>query len=412
MKIAIVTQFFFPDNFLINDISAKLVKNGNEVTVLTGLPDYSTNKIPEEYTWFKRRHEFIKGVEVIRVPIIARRQGIIFRALNYLSFMIMSGFYVFFKPLKADLILSYQTAPVLMTLAAIILKRKLRVPLLIYCLDVWPDQLKVWKVKENNIIFKLVHRYSKFAYSAADILAISSEPFRSYMIEVNKVDGAKIELLPQHSASMLLDDSSDINSTKKDSKNINLVFAGSIGKQQNLECLINAIAFVPADLDFIVHIFGDGVCLETCKELAAKLDILKHIVFYGRVPQNSLKTIYNQADAFILTMRSVKEIGFSANTVPTRLNGYMSAGKPIIASIDGGAQEIIKENKLGICVPASSPKELAEAITDFITNQHKYKQCGNNSLKYYNDNCTEEVFLKRLTDIFNRLLSKTNNGGK
>ena len=163
------------------------MKRGNKVTVLTGLPDYSTTKIPKEYKWFKRRHEVHNGVEIIRVPIIARHHGFIFRVLNYLSFFINGSIYALIHKIDADVIFSYQLAPILMVNPAIIYKKKLKVNMFLYVLDIWPDQMKIWHIKESNPLFKLVHKYCKYAYKNGTIVGITSKPFKDYLISVNNL---------------------------------------------------------------------------------------------------------------------------------------------------------------------------------------------------------------------------------
>ena len=109
MKILIVGQYYYPDNFRINDISKEFAQRGHRVTVLTGLPDYTTGKVPWKYKFFRRRREVVDGVDVIRVPIIARRTGFLFRAVNYLSFLINSTLYAQFAKKDYDIIFSYQS---------------------------------------------------------------------------------------------------------------------------------------------------------------------------------------------------------------------------------------------------------------------------------------------------------------
>lgn len=207
-KILIICQYFWPDNFLVNEISEEFVKRGYKVTVLTGLPDYATSKIPKKYKWFKNRKENYNGVDIIRVPIIARHHGVIFRVFNYLSFFINSSFYALFHKFDCDIIFSYQTAPVLMINPAMILRKRLKKPLFIYVLDIWPDQMKVWNVNEKNPLYKIMLKYCKKAYNSGDIVGITSRPFKDYLINVCDVNENKIIYLPQHSSRM------DIKNTK------------------------------------------------------------------------------------------------------------------------------------------------------------------------------------------------------
>lgn len=404
MKILIVCQYFWPDNFLINEISSELVKKGNKVTVLTGLPDYTTSKIPSKYKFGRNRRENYNGVEVIRVPIIARHHGFIWRVLNYLSFFINSSIYAMFHKFDCDIIYSWQTAPVLMINPAMIIKKMTKKPLFIYVLDLWPDQMKVWNVKENNILYKIVHRYCKKAYGSGDVVGITSKPFEDYLVDVCEVDSSKIKYMPQHSARLDLNE----RETKSKNESINLIFAGNIGQQQNVECLLKAVSMVETKKDFKIHIYGDGTSFEDCKRLCKELKLDDKVIFYGRVSKEELNDIYPQMDAFLLTLCSEKEMGFAANTVPAKLQGYMSAGKPILASIDGGANEIIKESNCGKAVASGDYVEYAKIISDFINNPSEYKECGNNALKYFDENFEKNIVINNLINEFRKLVFDEN----
>lgn len=408
MKIIVVCQYYWPDNFLINDICEEFVKKGNQVTVLTGLPDYTTTKVPKEYKFFKRRKEVHNGVEIIRVPIIARHHGFLCRVINYLSFFINASIYAHFMKIDADVILSYQLAPVLMVNPSIILKKKLKIPMFLYVLDIWPDQMKIWNVRENNPIYKLVLKYCKYAYGSGDVVGITSKPFRDYLINVCNVNKNKIEYLPQHSDKMHIEGNNDENN---DNDETNLIFAGNIGQQQNLECLLKAVQLMKTNKKFLIHIYGNGTSFEKCKDLANEFNINDRVIFYGRVPKEKLNEVYPKMDAFLLTLCSEKEIGFVANTVPAKLQGYMSAGKPIIASIDGGASDIIKESNCGIVVPSGDYKEFAKALDEFVENKNNYSNCGKNAIEYFEKNFEKSIVLDKFENCLKKLISKNKDCG-
>ena len=128
------------------------------------MPDYATSVVPQESKHGKKRDEIRNGVRIHRVPIIARHHGFVYRVLNYLSFWISSSLYALTHEYEADVIMSYQTAPIFMGAGGIVLKKKLKKPLFFYCLDIWPDQMKIWGVNEKNPIFSLVKLYCQHAY--------------------------------------------------------------------------------------------------------------------------------------------------------------------------------------------------------------------------------------------------------
>ena len=401
MKICIVSEYYKPDNFLINEITPELVKAGHEVTVLTGLPDYSTGKIPKEYRCFRRRHEIIDGVEVIRVPTIARRKGFVFRILNYLSFMLSSGVFSLFWGKKFDIVLTYQLSPITQVLAGKVIKWKQKAPHIIYCLDLWPASVNAWGFFEGSVVFKIAHSLSKWAYKHADCIAVSSRPFIDYLVKTNNLLEEGMVYLPQHSPRM----KEAATAKRSTTDEVNLIFAGNIGSVQNVECLIRAVALVQTERNYQVHIYGDGSRCEDCKRLSKSLATDSRIVFHGRVPRSKLDEIYPKMDGLLLTLASEKTAGAIATTVPAKFQNYLSTGKPIIASIDGGAAEIIKQIDCGLVAPADDEEALAEIIKKFVENPSGYSKYGERGVKYFNENYTKEIFISRLIKILEKTVS-------
>lgn len=394
MKILIVSQHFYPDNFRVNDIAKALVENGHQVTVLTSLPDYATGKVPADCKGLKNRETEWNGVKVIRSFSIARRSGIIFRALNYVSFFLTSTFKARALKEKFDIVMCYQTSPVLMANGARACAKKQKIPFMVYCLDLWPESLKAWHVGEGNPLFKLMNAYSKGVYNSADLVGVTSKPFMNYLNKVNDVPMEKLVYLPQHAEPLDL-------VKKEDSDQTVFAFGGNIGSVQNIECIIKAVSKI-RDLDgFSVEIYGDGSELENCKKLSTELGTDEKIKFFGRVDWNTLKENYNHADAFLLTLKSEGIIG---QTIPAKLQEYMSGARPVIASIEGAAEEVIRESGCGICVEADNSDALADAMKDFVLNKEKYSSCGEKGKEYFERNFTREIFISNLENHFQSIM--------
>ena len=241
---------------------------------------------------------------------------------------------------KFDVVMCYQTSPVLMANGAKAYAKKNKVPFMVYCLDLWPESLKAWHVGEGNPLFKLMHKYSMSIYNGADLVGVTSKPFMDYLHTVNKVPIDKMVYLPQHAEPLSLEPK------EFDGKTI-FAFGGNIGSVQNIECIIRAVSEIK-DLDgFGVEIYGDGSELENLKKMSAELGTEEKITFFGRVDWTTLKEKYQNVDAFLLTL---KPEGIIGQTIPAKLQEYMSGARPVIASIEGAAEESIKDSECGICV--------------------------------------------------------------
>ena len=217
MKILVVCQYYYPEQFRINDICETLVKKENEVTVLTGLPNYPRGKVSKEYKFFRKRKEKINGVNVIRSFEIGRRRGIIFRVLNYLSYMISASIKACFMKEQFDVVYVYQLSPVLMAVPGIIYKKRHNTKMVLYCLDLWPESVTTFGIKENTLIYKLIDKISRKIYNKADEILVSSETFKQDIKKKLKQD-IKIEYIPQYSENILS------AKTHKWHKEINFVF--------------------------------------------------------------------------------------------------------------------------------------------------------------------------------------------
>lgn len=386
MRILIVSQHFYPDNFRVNDIACALTERGHEVTVLTSLPDYTTGKVPADCKGRANRQVEWNGVRIIRTFSVSRRKGLLFRALNYLSFFLSST--VKARRLKSsfDVVLCYQTSPVLMANGARACAKKQKIPFMVYCLDLWPESLKAWHVGEKNPLFKLMHRYSRRLYNSADLIGVSSKPFMQYLQTVNGVPDDKMVYLPQHAEPLDLP-------SKQPSDQTVFAFGGNIGSVQNVDCIIRAVAALKDVQGFRVEIYGEGGELENCKALAESLQVQDTVAFFGRVDWQTLKQRYANADAFLLTLRKAGVIG---HTVPAKLQEYMSGARPVIAAIDGASAEIIQQSGCGMCVKAGDSDALADAMRDFILHREKYAACGANGKAYFDAHFTREKFITDL----------------
>ncbi len=396
MNLLIVSQHFYPDNFRINDIAQALTQEGHRVTVLTSRPDYATGRVPADCKGRENREVMWNGVRIIRTFSVERRQGALFRALNYISFCLSSTWKARRLKERFDAVLCYQTSPVLMANAARACAKKQRIPFFLYCLDLWPESLKAWHMGEGNPLFKLMHRYSRKMYNSADLVLVSSKPFMDYLLAVNGVPTEKMHYLPQHAEPLTLAEKVAGDTTV-------FAFGGNIGSVQNVECILHAVAALRGEEGFAVEIYGDGSELENCKKLAASLEVEEKVTFFGRVDWQTLKSSYERADAFLLTLKSEGIIG---QTVPAKLQEYMSGGRPVIAAIGGAAAEVIREAACGIVVAANDSEGLAAAMRDFMHNRAAYAACGPNGQVYFEAHFTREKYIEELERCFDSIERK------
>lgn len=151
MKILIVSQHYWPENFRITDIAESLVSNGHQVTVLCGLPNYPKGYIFGGYKHGKNRTQEHNGVRIIRAKEIARRKGILFRFLNYYSFPYHANKLIRKLDKDFDVVLVNELSPIMSAVPGIKYAKKHNKPLIMYEMDLWPESLLAGGIKKGFV---------------------------------------------------------------------------------------------------------------------------------------------------------------------------------------------------------------------------------------------------------------------
>ncbi|WP_295155233.1 glycosyltransferase family 4 protein [uncultured Ruminococcus sp.] len=392
MNILIVSQYYYPEQFQINEIAPELVRRGHKVTVLTGLPNYPKGEIYEGYEK-GRRNEKIDGVRVIRVNEHPRKKGAVNLFRNYISFAVQGRMRA--KRLKNfDIVLCYQLSPVSTLEPAILYAKKNHVPLVAYCLDIWPESAKAHT--SIKPLYQAIAVYSKMLYKKCDHIAVTSRPFIDYLSEVNGIDKRKMSYIPQHADDSML--KKDIGT--EDNGIVDFMYAGNMGQGQRLDVIIKAAAKIRSR-DFLVHMVGDGSQREELEKLSKKLGVQDKVIFHGNQQREDMPSWYRKADVLLITLRGNNAVG---NTMPGKLQAYMTTGKPVLGAINGAAAEVINAAKCGRCVAAGDHKGLSELMMDYIDNSDKYKECGNNAKIYFKKHFTLEKYCDSLENVLKEMV--------
>ena len=391
MKILVVCQYYKPEPFRVSDICEELVRRGHEVKVVTGEPNYPEGNIYEGYENHQHSDETLSGVNVHRCHIIPRKTGAIYRLLNYYSYSRSAKKYVKSSKCIAsdgsnfDVVFVNQLSPVMMAEPAIEYKKKYGVPVVMYCLDLWPESLIAGGISRDSKIFKVFHAISGRIYKSVDRILITSRMFKGYLKEEFGISDKIINYLPQYAEGVF-----EKMPYRKEEGVTNIVFAGNIGTAQSIDTILYA-ALKLKDKPVQFHIVGGGTELDRLKQESKRLS-LDNTTFYGRYPLDEMPRFYLQADAMLITLKSDPALSL---TLPGKVQSYMAAGKPIIGAIDGEASEVIRIADCGFCGPAENSDELAQNIIRFMESDRK-EQMGKNARLFYELNYNKKVFMDNL----------------
>lgn len=387
MNILIVSQHYYPENFRVTDIAENLVKLGNQVTVITGYPNYPEGEIYPGYKGKEHKDEYINDVHVLRCYEYPRKHSALTLFLNYYSICLSMKKKA--KKLKEnfDIVLINQTSPVMVAWAGIAYAKKHKVKCILYCYDLWPDSLAAGGIKKNSMIFKYYYRVSNRIYKTVDEIMYTSHSFLNYFTDYHGVSKEKLTYLPQYCEDLFAKVESNYNRNHFD-----FVFAGNVGKMQSVETIIQAANLLKNDESITFHIVGDGSNLKKCQQMVDELK-LKNVVFYGKRPLEEMTQFYSLASAMIVSLTHNEII---CKTLPGKVQSYMCAGKPIIACASGETKRIIEEAHCGLCCESDDYEALASIILQF--KKMNLEEMSFNSKEFYKKFFDKEKFFSKIME--------------
>lgn len=398
MKVLLITQYFYPENFKSNDIAVELTKRGHEVTVLTGLPNYPEGKIYETYGFFTRTRENYQGINVIRTWLLPRGKGGGFRLLlNYFSWAFFASIRALFLSFqkKFDVILVHEPSPITQGFPAIVVKKIQKIPLHFWVLDLWPESLTSAGGIHNKPVLSLFTYMVKYIYNNSDKILISSKGFAaSILAKGNYID--KLIYFPNWAEDSILQGNLDYPIPDLP-KGFKIIFAGNIGVSQDVDSIISAALILKEKMDIHFVFIGDGRSKVYLEEFVLENNLNQTVHFLGRFPIDAMKSFFNHADVLLVSLKN--ELIFNV-TVPAKLQAYLCTKKPIIGMLNGEGAQIIDEAKCGFSVNAGDSIGLAKKIIEmYEMNIQERINLGDNGFSFYEDNFTLKKCIDNLEII-------------
>lgn len=400
MKILVVTQYFYPEEFLINGLVEEMVKAGHEVTVLTGKPNYPQGTISEGYRLWGVQKETLFGAQVIRVPLIPRGAGGGMRLmLNYFSFAISSSLYALFHRSRPDHILCWDTSPILQACAGIVSKlRSRRAKLSMWVQDLWPESVEAAGVR-NKFIINTLTVMVRWIYRHFDTLFIQSPSFRRSIEEKGKFK-AEYVWAPNWAPAFF----SDERHVRRERyahlmpQGFKVMFAGNVGVSQDFDSILQAARLTAHRKDIHWVIVGDGRYRKKAEALTDELQLRDTVHFLGRYPVDEMPSFFAHADAMLVSLRDEPTF---ALTIPSKTQVYMAAGKPILTMINGEGNRIVEEAGAGFTASAGDARQLADNVLRMASlPEEERKKMAAASRIYYKECFAQE---KVITTIFSHL---------
>lgn len=395
MKILAVCQRYWPEQFQITAICEELAARGHHVTVLCGLPNVGVpggepGRVPGEYRHGRNRDQMRNGVRIFRSFEVGRRTGVLWRALNYYSFWKSGKRTVMLLDGPFDVVFAYQLSPAMMAVPAVEYGRKTGTPVFLYCCDLWPESMKAMLGDGGAAVVRHFGKVCRCMYKGADRIGIQSPGFSSYFEREHGISADRLVYFPHFATDIA---SEDGGVSLEPHEGVNLIFMGNMGSVQGISWMIDAVAQLGDIESLRLHFVGDGSELGRAREQAVRLGLTDRVLFHGRRPSEEMIHWYALADICLLALDDSTDIGV---TIPSKLQGYMAAGRPIIGAVSGGARFVIEDSGCGISVAPGDVGALADAIRELAKDPARRGKCGRNARAYYKENFTKRAYVDRL----------------
>lgn len=398
-RILIVSQYFYPENFRINDMADAFKKRGYEVDVLTGLPNYPSGKIDRSYRFLKRRKETLDGIFIRRLPIIPRRKNPVHLILNYASFVVSGWVWVRFTKRTYDFIFSFEVSPMTQILPALWLSKKQQIPVVSYIQDIWPESLEMAGKKVPRFIQSRIQKMAFNIYKNLDHVLVPSNAYIPWV--KHTYAQAAVSYWPQYYESFYAPVKKALPVKGINPDAFTIMFTGNIGASQGLDSIIDAVALikdsVPANRLQLVLV-GEGKESKRLKQKVLELKVSDWITFMGSVPPEDIPNYLAHADMAYLSFTT--HALFDA-VIPAKLQSYMACAKPVLVYAGGESAAIIKDAKAGTIVHPLTTEMLATRLKELLQlEKTQLTEWGTNGLDYAKTHFNKTLLLDWFEDTF------------
>ncbi len=400
MKILILTQYYPPETGApqnrLSSLAKYLKKFGNDVEILTAIPNYPLYKVFDGYKRKNFCKEYIDNIPVYRSYIyVTQKKGLLQRVLSYFSF-VCSSYYTARRRLEKPDIIICESPPLFLGISGVLLKRRWKSKLVFNVSDLWPESAEEIGLVKNKWILKRSHQLAKWIYTNADLITGQTQgiikaihklhPEKKLFWLPNGIDAGKF--CNHYPAPQV-------------KHAFNLLYAGIIGHAQGLEVILHAANLLKDANHLHFYIIGDGPVKENLESLKVSLR-LTNVTFIPNHPYEKIAAWLSVCHAYIVPLR---KLDLFKGAIPSKLFEPLFFCKPILLGVDGEAKELfIDKGKGGLFFEPENARDLADCILYLYNNPDKAQLMGKNGKIYIEEHFQREDVARRFSEQIEQLV--------
>lgn len=413
MKILVVSQYFWPENFRVNELVSELVARKHDVTVLTGRPNYPDGDIFPEYSDFPESFGEYEGAQVLRVPLRPRGKGRLRLVLNYMSFIFWASVLGLWK-LRGrpfDAVFVFASSPITSALPALLIGRVKRAPVAVWVLDLWPETLSAVRVVTSRPMLRVVGVIVSFIYRRCDRILVQS---RAFYQSIQRWAGqtSTTRYIPNW-VERAYEAESDVQPAPEVAafaNTFNVMFAGNVGEAQDFPAILAAAESLRGREELRWLIVGDGRAMSMVREEIARRGLQDRVFLLGRHPAERMAAFFVAADALLVSLRAHPVF---AMTIPGKVQTYMAAGVPLLGMLDGEGARVIAESGAGLVCPSGDATGLAARVEELLAMDPQVRaQMGRAGQAYCQREFGRDPVISRLEQVLVEMSSRAPGGAQ
>lgn len=383
MKILLITEYFPPEigagSNRAYEHSYQWVKNGHEVTVITGFPDYPDGIIPQKYKGYKFLIEDIEGIRVIRTYTFpAPNKGFFRRILSFLSFMISSVVQGTVASKKQEILIA-TSPPFLVGVSGYVISKLKNIPFVFEVRDLWPESAIQLGELKNKFVIKFLKKIELYLYNSAKLIVPVAESTVNVLlkkgIKANKIsvikNGVNLETIRR-----------PLSNKFENTDKFVVAYIGTIGLSHALHKVVASAALLKNEDSILFQIIGEGAEKENLKNLVETLG-LNNVKLINKIEREQLSEYYSKADILLVTLR---KLDIFTKVIPSKIFEIMAFEKPILISVDGEARHTVEKARAGLFVQPENPEDLRDKILYLKNHPDLLKEFGENGRIFVEEN--------------------------